>query len=264
MLVSKGKRSMLTLFSFQIKLHLLSWFTTGEKHRLLFLWRLIRETSWSFWTDWQEQKEAWEGRGRGEIMWLECITHRQWLMAGAILLLVAVRFNTHLTFAVSGRSLGSLPLIWRVEDFEILRIKMLHWWLFFFFFFCNHYLALRASLCPWILLFQPGNLLCWQPQLPSPSPCWCWEKPEVVFSPETLWQNFPSPSLLITGEVRCRPAPLTSCSVVFFPSHSHLGPHPLLLWVLLGSWTQWAVWGDWELYSSLPCSLLWVLVSLIL
>lgn len=53
-----------------------------------------------------------------------------------------------------------------------------------------------------------------------------------------IWQNFPSPSLLITGEVRRRPAPLTSCSVVLFPSHSHLGPHPLLLWVLLGSWTQ--------------------------
>lgn len=34
---------MLTLFPFQIKLHLLNWFTTGEKHRL-FLWRLITET----------------------------------------------------------------------------------------------------------------------------------------------------------------------------------------------------------------------------
>lgn len=96
------------------------------------------------------------------------------------------------------------------------------------FFFFKHHLALRASLCPWILLFQPGNLLSWQPQLPSPSPCWCWEKPEVGFSSgrKFIWQNFPSPSLLITGEVRRRPAPLTSCSVVLFFFPQSFGTPP--------------------------------------
>lgn len=179
MLVPIGKRSMLTLFPLQIQLHLLNWFTIGEKHRL-FLWRLIRETSWSFWTDWQEQKEAWEGRGREETTWLGCIT-------------TPSVSDGECHFAVSGCVIGKGCSLWvTATDLEGWRLwdtqdKIAPLMDFFFFL---HHLALRASLCPWILLFQPGDLLSWQPQLPSLSPCWCWEKPEVGFSLETALAEF--------------------------------------------------------------------------
>lgn len=158
-------------FLFQIKFPLLNCFTTGEEHRLLFLWCV-------------------EAGQRDVLKLLDRLTGtggdlgrggREEIASREHLTVLSVtddrcHFAVHGYVSGKGSSLG-VPAIdlegWGLWDTQDKHVFCGPRSTDGFFNFLNH-LAVRAPRCLWILLSQLGNLFSWQPQMSSPSPYWCW------------------------------------------------------------------------------------------
>lgn len=185
---------MSSLFLYQIKLHLLSCFTLGEEHHLLFL----KYEGWSEESPGQSDrivKEAWAGDNlswpysHSDVSdWSQASFGHKSLWDGG-----------H-CYCLEGWRL------WNTQDKQVSWGSRSRWISFSF----NH-LATGASLCPRILVFREF-IQSAASATNSQSPrvlgeTWssrCWEQ---------LLQAF---LILLSSSERCRWAPLTSCSVCVF------------------------------------------------